>query len=112
MLGNSPWKALFPNIDPIGKIVRIGSTQFTVIGVLGQRPSPGGFGGADDFALIPYSAHEKLFGKVLKGSAKISAGSFNPAVFRTAMIAVVPREGACASRRCGKSRRSCGSATT
>jgi len=30
---------------------------------------------------------------VLKGSAKISAGSFNPAVFRTAMIAVVPRQG-------------------
>jgi hypothetical protein len=34
-----------------------------------------------------------MFGKVLKGSAKISASSFNPAVFRTAMIAVVPREG-------------------
>jgi putative ABC transport system permease protein len=30
---------------------------------------------------------------VLKGSAKITASSFNPAVFRTAMIAVVPREG-------------------
>src|SRR5258706_1206896 len=94
ILGNSPWKALFPVIDPIGKTVRVGSTQFEVIGVLGPRPSPGGFGGADDFALIPYGTHEKLFGKVLKGSAKISAGSFNPAVFRTAMIAVVPREGA------------------
>ena len=66
---------------------------YTVIGVLGKRPAPGGFGGADDFVLIPYSAHEKQFGKVLKGSAKISATSFNPAVFRTAMIAVVPREG-------------------
>ena len=43
--------------------------------------------------LIPYGTHEKQFGKVLKGSAKISATSFNPAVFRTAMIAVVPREG-------------------
>ena len=30
---------------------------------------------------------------MLKGSAKISASSFNPAVFRTAMIAIVPREG-------------------
>jgi putative ABC transport system permease protein len=94
LLGNSPWKALFPNIDPIGKTVRIGSAQFTIIGVLGPRPSPGGFGGADDLALIPYGTHEKLFGKVLKGSAKITAGSFNPGVFRTAMIAVVPREGA------------------
>ena len=93
ILGNSPWEALFPNVDPIGKQVRIGAMQYTVIGVLGKRPAPGGFGGADDFVLIPYSAHEKQFGKVLKGSAKISATSFNPAVFRTAMIAVVPREG-------------------
>jgi putative ABC transport system permease protein len=94
ILGNTPWQALFPNVDPIGKTVRIGSNQFTVIGVLGKRPSPGNFAtGVDDFALIPYSTHEKVFGKVLKGSAKISAGSFNPAVFRTAMIAVVPRAG-------------------
>lgn len=94
VLGNNPWKSLFPNVDPIGKTVRIGSNEFTVIGVLGQRPSPGGFStGADDFAVIPFSAHEKFYGKVLKGSAKISASSFNPAVFRTAMIAVVPREG-------------------
>jgi putative ABC transport system permease protein len=94
ILGNTPWQALFPTIDPIGKTVRIGSTQFTVIGVLGKRPSPGNFSsGVDDFALIPYGTHEKLYGKVLKGSAKISASSFNPAVFRTAMIAVVPREG-------------------
>ena len=94
LLGNTPWKSLFPNVDPIGKTVRIGATPFTVIGVLGPRPSPGGFQtGVDDFAIIPYGTHEKLFGKVLKGSAKITASSFNPAVFRTAMIAVVPREG-------------------
>ena len=95
LLGNTAWQSLFPNVDPIGKIVRIGSTSFTVIGVLGPRPSPGGFStGVDDFAIVPYGTHEKLFGKVLKGSAKISASNFNPAVFRTAMIAVVPREGA------------------
>jgi putative ABC transport system permease protein len=95
LLGNTAWQSLFPNTDPIGKIVRIGSTSFTVIGVLGPRPSPGGFQtGVDDFAIVPYGTHEKLFGKVLKGSAKISASNFNPAVFRTAMIAVVPREGA------------------
>src|SRR4029453_18114618 len=33
-------------------------------------------------------------GKPLKGTAKVTAGQFNPAVFRTAMIAVVPREDA------------------
>ena len=85
--------------------MRIGANEFTVIGVLGKRPSPGGFAtGADDFAVIPFSTHEKFFGKVLKGSAKITASSFNPAVFRTAMIAVVPREGS-ATRRCARWRR-------
>ena len=75
-----PGKSLFPNVDPIGKTVRIGSMQFTVIGVLGPRPSPADFSsGVDDFAIIPYRTHEKIFGKVLKGSAKISASSFNPA---------------------------------
>jgi len=74
--------------------VRVGTTQYTVIGALGKRPSPSVFGGgADDFVLIPYGAHEKQYGRVLRGSARISATSFNPAVFRTAMIAVVPREG-------------------
>jgi putative ABC transport system permease protein len=94
VLGQNPWESLFPNIDPIGKTVRIGANEFTVIGVLGKRPSPGGFSsGEDDFAVIPFSTHEKFYGKVLKGSAKVSANSFNPAVFRTAMIAVVPRAG-------------------
>src|SRR4051794_17379452 len=94
VLGQTSWESLFPNIDPIGKTVRIGGNEFTVIGVLDKRPSPGGFStGADDFAVIPFSTHEKFYGKVLKGSAKISASSFNPAVFRTAMIAIVPREG-------------------
>ncbi len=92
LLGNGPWQSLFPNVDPIGKTVRIGSNQFTVIGVLGKRPSPGNFSTeVDDFAVIPYGTHEKFYGKVLRGSARISASSFNPAVFRTAMIAVVPR---------------------
>ena len=94
LLGNGPWQSLFPNIDPIGKSVRISGNVFSVIGVLGKRPSPGNFStDVDDFVVIPYGAHEKVYGRVLRGSARISANSFNPAVFRTAMIAVVPREG-------------------
>src|SRR5687767_14085879 len=77
LLGNGPWQALFPSVDPIGKTVRIGANQFTVIGVLGKRPSPGNFSTeVDDFAVIPYGSHEKHYGRVLKGSAKISAGNF------------------------------------
>jgi putative ABC transport system permease protein len=95
VLGQTPYQSLFPNIDPIGKKVRIGINEFTVIGVLGKRPSPGGFNvGVDDFAVIPYSTHEKFYGKVLKGSAKIKSGNITPAMFRSAMIAIVPRDDA------------------
>jgi putative ABC transport system permease protein len=95
VLGQTPFQSLFPNIDPLGKKARINGQEFTVIGVLGKRPSPGGFNtGVDDFAVIPYSTHEKFYGKVLKGSARVSAGNITPAVFRTAMIAIVPREDA------------------
>ena len=45
---------------------------------MGKRPSPGGFSlGADDFAVIPFTAHEKFYGKVLKASAS-SGGQTGP----------------------------------
>jgi len=40
VLGNAPGKVLFPAADPIGKQVRIGRTQYTVVGVFGKRPNP------------------------------------------------------------------------
>ncbi len=90
VLGQTPYQSLFPNIDPLGKKVRIGQNEFTVIGVAGKRPSPGGFNlGADDYAVIPYSTHEKFYGKVVKARW---TGTFTMASFRTAMIVVVPRE--------------------
>ncbi len=95
VLGQTPYQSLFPSIDPIGKKVRIGINEFTVIGVLGKRPSPGGFNvGVDDFAVIPYSTHEKFYGKVLKGSARTRGGNITPAMFRSATIAIVPRDDA------------------
>ena len=76
VLGQTPYQSLFPNIDPIGKRVRIGSNEFTVIGVAGKRPSPGGFNvGADDFAVIPYSTHEKFYGRVRTGAREPAAAS-------------------------------------
>jgi putative ABC transport system permease protein len=92
VLGQSPYKSLFPSIDPIGKKVRIGTNEFTVIGVFATRPSPGGFGGADDFVVIPFTAHEKFYGKVQKKG--YTGGAITPAAFRSAMIAIVPREDA------------------
>ena len=41
VLGQTPYLALFPNVDPIGKTVRIGNQPYTVIGVMGPRPGIG-----------------------------------------------------------------------
>jgi len=80
VLGQTPYESLFHNVDPIGKKVRVGSREYTVVGVLGKRPNMGGLAqGADDFVVIPYTTHEKFYGRV---------GLFN----RSAMIAVVPRD--------------------
>jgi putative ABC transport system permease protein len=92
VLGQTAYQSLFPNVDPIGKNVRIGSNEFQVIGVVGKRPTPGGFNtGADDFAVIPYTAHEKFYGRVPTGKGGSGQAAINNA-FRTAMIAIMPRD--------------------
>jgi putative ABC transport system permease protein len=89
VIGNGPYEALFQSrgIDPIGKQMRIGGIQYTVIGVLNKRPSPGGSMnlGQDDLAIIPYTAFRKQF-----GSERIRRGPFGGI---NAMIALLPKEG-------------------
>jgi putative ABC transport system permease protein len=86
VVGYGVYEALFEKrgIDPIGKPIRAGGVEYTVIGVVGKRPSPGGFAGADDFAIIPYTAFRKQF-----GNEKRQRGPFGIPV----MIAVLPKEG-------------------
>ena len=86
VVGYGVHEALFEKrgIDPIGKPVRVGGAEYTVIGVVGKRPAPGGFSGADDFAIIPYTAFRKQF-----GSEKRDRGPFGIPV----MIAVLPKDG-------------------
>jgi putative ABC transport system permease protein len=92
ILGQTPFQSLFPNIDPLGKKVRLAGNEYTVIGVAGKRPSPGGFNvGADDYAVIPYTTHEKFYGRVVRTR---SGANITQASFRTAMIVVLPRDGA------------------
>ncbi len=63
VLGQTPYKAFFQNIDPIGKVVKIGATEFTVVGVAAQQPSLGGLDtNQDSLALIPYTTFQKQFG--------------------------------------------------
>ena len=86
VLGQAPYRTLFPVIDPIGKNVRIGGQQYTVVGVLAERPRPGGFNaGQDDFVVIPYTRYQSQFGMP---SIRIHGG-----VHRDVMISVVPRDG-------------------
>ncbi len=65
VLGQTPYQALFEpwGLDPIGKKVRIGAIEYTVVGVLGKRPAAGGFNlGQDDFAVIPQTTFQTSFG--------------------------------------------------
>jgi len=86
VIGYGPFQALFEKrgIDPVGKSVRIGTVEYTVLGVVGKRPAPGGFGGADDFVIVPYTAFRKQF-----GHERIQRGPMGMPI----MIAVLPRDG-------------------
>ena len=88
VLGYGPYDALFARsgLDPIGKKVRLGALEFTVVGVLEKRPSPGGMAaGQDDFAVVPQTTHQVLFGSEAMRRFP-GAGS--------ATIVIVPREDA------------------
>ena len=90
VLGDTPYQALFAasGTDPIGKKVRVGGGEYTVIGVLGKRPSAGNFNACqDDFVVIPQTTHQIMFTRnQQQGFAGGNRGS--------AMIVVVPREDA------------------
>ena len=86
VLGQTPYLALFGSEDPIGKVVRIGLSEYEVVGVLDKRPSPGGFSlGADDFAIIPQTTYQKHFG--------IRAINFGRGQMRPVMLGAVPHDG-------------------
>jgi putative ABC transport system permease protein len=65
VLGYTPYQLLFAErgLDPLGKTVRVGNKQFTVIGAFDKRPSPGNFSvNQDDFVVIPYTTYQRVFG--------------------------------------------------
>ena len=86
VLGYTTYEALFPNVDPIGKTVRVGTQPYTVVGVMAPRPVMGGMdAGQDDVAVIPHTAYQKQFG--------VRAFRSRRGQFSAIMIAAVPREG-------------------
>lgn len=58
VLGSGPAEDLFPVRDPIGKVLRIGSHRYRVVGVMESREHFMG-GMSDNFAVIPYTVFEK-----------------------------------------------------
>jgi len=61
ILGNKIAQTLFKQDEPIGKLVRIGSLNFSVIGV--YEPSGGLGGGNDDYLFMPLNtAQKKMLG--------------------------------------------------
>jgi putative ABC transport system permease protein len=82
VLGDTAFQALFvpSGLEPIGKQVRLGAVEYTVVGVVGKRPSVGF--DQNDFVVIPQTTHEvlfdtnatrrRLFGRGMQGSAVIA----------------------------------------
>jgi putative ABC transport system permease protein len=85
VIGQTAKQALFPAEDAIGKKARIGLYQYTVIGVMAKRPSPGFDMGADDFMIVPHTTYQKQYG--------IRANLLGRGQMRSVQIAAVPHEG-------------------
>jgi putative ABC transport system permease protein len=62
VLSNSPKRDLFPNIDPIGKKVRIGNDDFTIVGTFAKRKSLGG-DSDENFAMMPNTTYKSTLWK-------------------------------------------------
>ena len=93
VLGNTAHKLLFEpdGIDPIGKLVRVGSQRFEIVGVFDARPSAGGFSlGQDDFVVIPHTAYQRIFGLRV---GNVGRGRGSAGTMTNVQISVLPRDG-------------------
>ncbi|HET9887366.1 MAG TPA: ABC transporter permease [bacterium] len=60
-LGYGPADDLFPQVDPVGKEIRVGEDEYEVVGVFDERKSI--FGGmSENFAVIPWTTFRKNLG--------------------------------------------------
>ena len=82
ILGYETAEQLFGPADPIDKSIRIGSTQFRVVGVSEKKGSV--FGQSqDEFAVIPIGVFQKMFGSRM--SLQILVKPRSPDVVKAAM---------------------------
>ena len=75
IIGATTAETLFPNEDPLGQIIKINNTNFTVIGLLKSKGSTG-FDNQDDVVFVPLeTGYMKLFGAnaIQNGEKVVSA---------------------------------------
>lgn len=88
LIGDSIVRRLFPGVDPIGKTVRIGNDEFTVIGIMEKVGSVLGQD-QDNFVTVPLPLFLEIQGlhtTSLTVNVKTSAGNFNAAQDRAQLI--------------------------
>jgi putative ABC transport system permease protein len=82
VLGEEVATSLFPDLDPVGKKVRIEGRHYEVVGVFKHRPNILG-ANRNVFAIVPLTTLFSQFGQVASIKVQIKArdlGSFNQAV--------------------------------
>ncbi len=75
IIGATTAETLFPNEDPLGQIIKINNTNFTVVGLLKSKGSTG-FDNQDDVVFVPLeTGYMKLFGAnaIQNGERVVSA---------------------------------------
>ena len=94
VLGTTVADKLFPGEDPVGKQMRVGNFQFTVVGVLAKKGSTFG-NDQDDIAVAPYTTVQKKLQQrtVLSiGQAMVSAKTERGASLAETQIAELLRQ--------------------
>lgn len=83
-IGDLIRETFFPNVDPIGKTIKIGPQKYTVIGVSKKMGSTFGHN-QDNFVIIPLSAFTKQFGIPHRRGLNIFVKANSVAVLSEAM---------------------------
>ncbi len=73
VLGWEVWKSLFNGNDPLGEWIKLGNTNFRVIGVLAKQGQSFTIGTVDDNVYVPYNAFKHIFGGWRRLSIMVSA---------------------------------------
>ena len=64
VIGQGIASALFPQVDPIGKTIRLNGLPFDVVGVFFKDEGLFGGPGVDQFVCIPYATFHKLYPEI------------------------------------------------